>query len=308
MILATLLLSGATVVLPMEASARGTELTLGEIAEVRCDDADLFRRLHELDLGYTPSPGYSRLLHAQRIRQEIERKLPGIEVSIVGQTACRVRPETVRIQPASLRTAVEAELSQTFAGHDVTYTLRDEITPVTVPAGTADPVLRVRLERREPKSGALSVPVQILVDGAPYRTVWTTWETARYETLPVLVRDVAAGEILRPSLVHNLRVLVKPGPRRKPLPGALLAGATAARDLKAGESITDLDVHRPTVVQAGDDLYLEVRKGAVSARVAVEALSSGAIGDRIRLRVISSNMEQSAVLISRDLARIDLGR
>ncbi|MEM7307068.1 MAG: flagellar basal body P-ring formation chaperone FlgA [Planctomycetota bacterium] len=299
--------SDVTVVLPMEATARGTELTLGEIATIHCVNDELAQRVGALDLGYTPAPGFSRLMHAHRIRQEVARVLPGTSVAVVGEAACRVRPEVVRVEAAEIEGVARQELQRLFAGRDVSFLPRDPIAAVTVPAGSAPPALSVRLDPVEPKTGAIAVPVRIAIDGAPYRTVWTNWNTARYEVVPVLTRSLRSGERIQSFHLESRRVLKSATHKRKVLPASLLSGAVAARDLQAGEPVTELDVHRPTIVGVGDDLYLEVKKGAVTARVAAVALGAGAIGDRIRVRATSNGQEHSAVLVSRDLVRIDLG-
>ncbi len=306
MLLAKLILSGVTVTLPMEATSRGTELTLGEIATITGADAALVEQVESLDLGYAPQPGFSRLLHAQRIQQTLARELPGVQVRLVGESAIRVRPEVARIASAQIRAAAEAELARAFAERDVTYEPNGKIADVTVPAGSAPPVVRARLDTTEAKTGTIAVPVEILVDGEIYRTVWSNWKTVRWETMPVLKRAVRGGQRLQPYDLENRRVRVEVT-QRKALPASLLAGAIAARDLNVGTPVTEADIHRPTVVTQGDGILLEVRKGAVTARVAATALESGAVGDRIRVRASGSGLEHFAVIRSGDLARIDLG-
>ena len=305
--LATLLLSGVTVVLPMEASARGTELLLGEIAEIRGTDSAMIERVRGLDLGNTPGPGYTRLMHAHRIRQDLAREFPGLSVSVIGQPACRVHPEVAELAAADIESAAFAEIARAFAREDATFALREPIRGVSVPAGAAAPTLKVRLDGPVPANGLLSVPVQVLVDGTPYRTIWTSWTAERWETLPVLTRPVRIGQTIQPSHLQDRRVKANRH-RGKALPASMLLGAVAARDLLEGVPVTDLDVHRPKVIEVGDDVYLEVRKGAVTARVAATALAPGAIGDRVRVRSTANNQEHTALVVSGDLVRIDLGR
>jgi flagella basal body P-ring formation protein FlgA len=304
--LAALLLSGVTVVLPMEAPARGTELTLGAIADVRGDDPLAVERVRAYELGSTPAPGFTRLLHAHQLREELARALPGVVVTLAGEPACRVKPVVVEVSGADLMAAAVAEIERMFAGEDVSFEPRQPITQLSVPAGAVPPTFRVRLEGALPDSGILAVPIQILVDGTPYRTLWTSWSVARWETLPVLARPLQSGESIQ--LSHLVSRRVEAGAARgKALPPGMLVGAVAARDLSAGTPVTALDVHRPAVVGLGDNVLLEVRKGAIAARVAAVALGTAAIGDRVRVRSSASGEEHSAVVVSRDLVRITLG-
>jgi len=310
MILATLLLAGAsgvTVTLPMEATSQGTELTLGEIAEVRGDDAAEVALVQALDLGNTPSPGHTRLMHAHRIREEMSRELPGVAVRFVGQTACRVRPDVEIVSADTVEAAVRRELARVFAGQDATFAPREALQSTSVPRGAVPASIRVQIADPVSTAGIVPVPVQVLVDGAPYRTLWTSWEAIRYATLPVLARPVRAGETIQPYHLTARRVPVKEG-RAKALPASMLSGAVAAHDLTAGEPVTEADVHRPIAVQLGDTVTLEVRKGAVVARTSGTALGNGSIGDRVRVRADLGGQDHNAVVISRDLVRIDLGR
>jgi flagella basal body P-ring formation protein FlgA len=146
----------------------------------------------------------------------------------------------------------------------------------------------------------------VLADGAPHNTLRTRWQAAPHPTLPDHARPLASGETTHPYHPEVARARARTG-RAKALPASMLTGAVAARDLPAGMPITESDVHRPTVVQLNDTLMLEVRKGAVVARTSATALGSASIGDRVRVRALLGGQEHSAVVVSRDLVRIDLG-
>jgi flagella basal body P-ring formation protein FlgA len=303
--IATLLISGVTVVLPMQGDARGTELTLGEIAQVRGDDPESVERVRAFGLGYSPAPGFTRLLHAHRLQEDLARAFPGLAITFAGESACRVKPLVVEVAADVLQAVAADEIARAFAGQDLSYTPRQPILPVSVPAGLAAPTLRARIDNTLPDSGVLAVPVQILIDGTPYRTVWTSWSVSRFDVLPVLDRPLKNGDRIQPFHLKTARVPAA-DPRAKPLPASMLVGAVAARNLEAGRPITELDVHRPAVVGLGDDVVLEVKKGAIAARVAAVSLGTAAIGDRVRVRANSNGQEHSALVVSRDLVRIDL--
>ncbi|MEO0651328.1 MAG: flagellar basal body P-ring formation chaperone FlgA, partial [Planctomycetota bacterium] len=144
--------------------------------------------------------------------------------------------------------------------------------------------------------------------GKPYRRVNTIWDVRVYQTLPVPGRAVVAGEVLSDSLFHTSRVLLNRGTSGTPLPLVALRGATAARNLTAGQPVTEQDIHRPVVVRSGEGLMVEVRKGAVSARVVGVAVGSGAVGDRIPVRLRDTGREMLARVSSSELAIVELGR
>ncbi|MEW6073612.1 MAG: flagellar basal body P-ring formation chaperone FlgA [Planctomycetota bacterium] len=308
---ATLLLTAApavTVDLPMEAHVQGTAIELGEIARVSGADAGAVQLVAAVELGYSPSPGYSRLLHAERIRAIVASQAPQVEVRFIGQRAIRVWPEVDEIPDAEIEGAALAELRRAYAASDASFAPAGLLTAVAVPSGARGRELRARVDEQRLASGTISVPVDVLVDGAVYRTVWTSWRAEVYETLPVLKQAVPAGATLAPEMLERRRVRLAAGGGAKPLDPSRLVGAVAARDLVAGEIVADGDVHRPVVVNAGDTLFLRVRKGGIEAQVPAVALAGGASGDRIRVRTVERGQELTAVIRSRDVVEIDLGR
>lgn len=312
-LLSLLLSTGITVTLPMEAESCGTEVELGEIAQVRGADPELVARAGALELGYAPSPGYSRLFRAERIREQLARELPGVEVRLAGHAACRVRPEVVRIAPADVERAALEELVRLHGAAGPALELRTRIEEVAVPAGGAEHRLRARVEADELATGIVSVPVEILVDGVVYRTVWTSWRVEVWRTMPVLARAVPAGTVLSADMLEPQSVRWMGAGTGRPLDPTRIVGSVAARDLAAGEALTALDVHRATVVQATESVFLCVRKGAIQAKVPAVALEPGAVGDRIRVRALllggpkDAAQELTARVVHRDLVEIDLG-
>lgn len=306
MIATLLLLAGVSVELPMEARVRGTEVTVGEIATVTGDDPAEVARVAAVRLGGSPMPGYSRLFQSGRLEARIEREA-GLDVRLVGHAACRVRPEVETIAEERLAAVAGAELRRLAEVHDVEFAMRPQGRPLEIPLGDAPAELRSRLDERSLVSGTVSVPVEIVIDGAPWRTVWTTWDVALYESRTVLRRDVRAGERLGPDLFERRRVEVARPGAANPLGRQMVLGAVAARDLRADQMVTQLDVNRPVAIRRGDTLYLQARKGAVVARVPAVARENGAIGDRILVETLANGRQMSGLVLSQDLVEIDLG-
>jgi len=305
-LIAKTVLAGVTVTLPTECKVRGTEIELGELAQVAGLDAELVERLRAFELGYAPAPGFSRLLTAERIRADLARELPGVDVRVIGERACRVWPAVEELTAAELEGAARAELTRLLAGKEATFTLSEPVQPVKVPLGDQGRRLSARTPEGELASGIVAVPVEVLVDGQRYRTVWTSWRLEVWETREVLARPVRAGEELRPELFERARVKRERVVDAKTLVPAQVLGAVAKRDLASGASVTDQDVHRPPAVSLGTTLFLRVKKGSIEARVAAVALETGAVGDRIRLKTVDAGQELVATIVGHDLCELKL--
>lgn len=305
-ILLKAMLSGATVTLPVEAKVKGTEIELGELCQVAGLDGELVERLRALELGYAPAPGFSRLLTAERIRAELAKALPGVEIRVTGERACRVWPAIEELSPLVIEDAARQELLRSFSGKEATFTLAETLAPVKIPQGERGRTIQARVTPGELKSGIIGVPVEVLVDGLRYRTVWTSWRVDVWETRAVLARPVRAGEQLRPELFSRARVQVGREAEIDALDPSQVAGSVARRDLAPGERVTEHDVHRPAAVVLGATLFLRVKKGPIEARVSALALETGSVGDRIRIKTVEAGQELVATVVGRDLCEISL--
>ncbi len=307
MILTAFLFAGVVkVVLPNEVHVRGTELSLGQIAKIDSDDPALKARVEKVALGYAPAPGYTRLFSADRMLADLSREFDGVKITVGGESACRVFPEIERVRSEAIEAAARAELTAKLKDFDALANLSELITGVDVPAGAEPATLVASLPPESVRPGLVSVPVKVMVDKNAYRTVWTTWKVELWELRPVLKRGVHAGETLDADLFEQRRVPVGAQFTQKRLDARQLTGAVASRELAAQSVVAEGDVLRPTVVQKGDSVFLTIRKGSISARVAAIAQESGSLGDRIRVELQDKTRILTGAISARDTVEIDL--
>lgn len=296
----------AQVELAGEAHVRGTQLTLGAIATVRCDEPALRARLESHAIGWAPAPGFSRVLAAAQLERELENAFPGVDVALDRTRTCRVSPETRRVSAAELEAQARGELAEVFAGRDAQLRTKNAARDLDVPAPLEKLELRPVIERRELRAGDWNVPVQLWIDGELYQTVWQTFAVELWADVPALVRDVARGELLGPELVETRRVQLTGDALTGALDASALSGAVALRDLARGAAITARDVRRATLVTLGEPVTLEVRKGGITARSTVVCRQDGALGDKVKVATNDKSRELNAQVIGRSLVRIEL--
>ena len=307
MVLAALFLGGLVVVLPAQVQVRGTELSLGAVAEVRGDDAALVERAKALELGYTPAPGYTRVLQDWQIEQKLAVAFAGTSVRFEGSKACKIAPETAHVAGSALAAKAQDELRAIFGTREVSLAPQGLVSDLEVPLGQKPCELRCAIERREQHAGAWSVPVQIWIDGALYQTSWVNFTAELFDLVPVLAREVRRGELIDGSALELRRTRISADLGGEPLGFTSLNGAIATRDLGVGSVLTDRDVQRAKLVRSGDTVQLQVRKGAITARGSAIAKADGAAGDRIRVWNSDKTRELSGTVIGRGLVEIDLG-
>lgn len=301
--LTLILAGGVTVTLPERVEVTGTEISVGAVAQVTGDDAELVERVRSASLGYAPAPGYSRLLVRERLAAELRQKLAGVEIALDGAAECRVSPRVETVTAARLLESARSALEELLAGSDAEVAPAGGAGDVLVPAPGESLVLRAVPRESGGRSGAWSVPVEIVVDGGVHRTVWTRWTVRTWEAQHVLRRAVAAGETLTPADFVTRRVEAGPGSRDALAPHEV-AHAEARRALAAGSVVTAADVERATLVRRGDPVSLEVRRGSVSVRAIAYARQDGRAGDRILVVCERTGKELSAVVRTRELVEL----
>jgi flagella basal body P-ring formation protein FlgA len=306
MLLSTLLLGGVTITLAPQARVRGTEIELGSIAKVEGEDAEEVERVRKLRLGYAPAPGYSRLLDAVRLEQDAERAISGLDAKFAGAASCRVLPDVEVVLGKAVDATARLELLRWTQGRDAELELTGQVGDLEIPAGNQPFELKAMISDTALRAGPINVPVRVMIDGQLYRTVWSSWRVTLYQDVHVTREAIRSGDTLRAEQ-FELRRVPRTSGSLESTPGLeSVLGSKAARDLQPGQQLRDADVLRNTLVKRGDMLFLEIRRGNVKARVAATAEQEGRAGDRIALKLLDNDKTITGVIVTRELAVIDL--
>ncbi len=312
MLIGTLLLSSIAITLPTEATVSGAEITLGEIATITGDNAADVARLEGLSLGYAPAPGYTRLFHQWKVESVVRQQVGGAEIVIAGSETCRVSPLTAVVSSEDIAAAALGALEERLAGQDIEITASDELDDEVVPKGKSSVQVRAKVGAAAMSSsqaqGRWSVPVEIVVDGMPYRTVWVPYQVELFRVVPVLVRDFQRGDQIGPADIVEQRVAITADYQEEPLGLIELSGATAKRPLVKGQPVLARDVARVVAVQKGETVHLTIRKGTVLVKAQVVALQNGYLGDIVAIRVLRSEKDLTARIVGRGQVRIDISQ
>lgn len=305
--IATVVLA-ASIALKPEASVRGTETTLGEIAVVSGATPEETARLEAVQLGGAPAPGWTRRFERSQVEAAVKAALPGVQVQLAGADACRVAPLVRTVEAAEIAARAEEALRARFAGIDCELRASAEARPVVVPEpdDAASFALKVVVDERAPQGGAWTVAVQVWLDGALYRTSFATFEATLYAQQSVLVKPVRRGEAVPADAFAWRRAKVVAAGAPRSLAGEQAVGAVALRDLAPGTTLTAADVQRERLVRRGELVTVEVRKGAVCARSTMVVQDDGSLGDRVK---VLSNDKKKALVASvtgRNTVRVDL--
>ncbi len=307
MILAlTLALASITLSIPSDAHVRGQDMHLGEVVRIDGADAAETARFAAITLGYTPSPGFARVLTRDEIVNKVRAALPGTAFTVAGSDRCRIELETEVVHGDALRTEAAQSLRTALNGRDATIADEGTQADVVVPKAANKIELHAQTDLRTLRSGIVPVSVQVWIDGSPYQTVQSTFRLELYETLPVLVADARRGDVLGAISTELRRVRVDASLAGEPLSQSAVPGATLTHDMQRGMVVTDRDVQRAQLVKQGDLVQIQVRKGPVVARATAIAAQDGCLGDRVRVTTASSKHELIAIVTGRGSVEVDI--
>jgi len=312
MLIGTLLLSSIAITLPAEATVSGAEISLGEIAVITGDNAADVARLERISLGYAPAPGYTRVFHQWKIESLVRQQVAGAEVSILGSETCRVAPLTSVVSSEDLAAAALGALEELLAGQDVEITATEDLEDEVVPKGNSSVRVQAKVGEAALSSsrsqGRWSVPVEIVIDGMPYRTVWVPYQVKLFRVVPVLVREIQRGDSIGPADIIEKRIAMSTDYQEEPLASIELAGATAKRLLAKDQPVLARDVARVVAVQKGETVHLTIRKGKILVKAQVMALQNGYLGDIVAIRVLRSEKDLTARVVGNGQVRIDFSQ
>jgi flagella basal body P-ring formation protein FlgA len=315
--LTSLFLSGVSIVLPMEATANGSEIEIGEIATISGTTPAVVDAIRAIAIGRSPLPRFARTIDRGQIRSKILAQFPDVEIQFSGRTATRVGLAVVTVPREQFIAAVDAELLKLVKTRDITWIPARDLGALVVPMGDSEgaddgkgapPELRVVLEGADLVTGPMNVTVRVLVNGVTWRSVFGAWDIQVWEQLPVLVRNLPAGTRVNSALFRIQRTVVPPGGVGSVLTPASMVGAIAMRGLSEGNVVVEGDVTRPRVIHEGDMVTLIVKKGSIRAEVMVIALETGSIGDTITVRRTDTGLELTGVIMAPDRVMLDLNR
>lgn len=157
---------------------------------------------------------------------------------------------------------------------------------------------------RWPRARA-AVPVSHWRDGSLLRTQ-TVWVAVRWwRELDVYAQDHAAGT--GATAVRHARVRVDiAGIDGEPIPaGAVDAGQRLARPVRRGRPLVVADFEPMPAVRRGEEVHIEVVRGAIALRTRGRALADGGIGDPVKVALGEGRVPVDARVLSSRAVRLE---
>jgi flagellar basal body P-ring formation protein FlgA len=252
-------------------------------------------------LGPGPGPGGRIVVEARQLKAiAIQYGVDWRPVSTADRAILEWPGQPLRRDDAL--TAVRAALIARGASPDCDVDIPG-YNPPTIPlSGTSPPVVtQLDYDRDQGRYAAI---LSVNGDGMESITLRVAGDVADVVVLPVIVNRLPAGAVPGPDDVKMARVhvnLVHGEVAHDPI---MVIGMQLKRQLQAGMPIAIADLMLPTQILRGDPVKLQLQTGGLWLTGQGLALESGASGERIRVRNISSQATLEAEVVGPGVVRI----
>jgi flagella basal body P-ring formation protein FlgA len=153
-------------------------------------------------------------------------------------------------------------------------------------------------------TGAI-VPVTVLVDGRPAKTVEIAFKARRKMQALVATKTLEACTVLTADAVALAEVELAPGALVPLTDAQTIIGKRTTRRIMPGQPLLSNAVESAPVIAAGTKVTAEVAVGGVRITAPAIARTPGAIGDRIRLFVTDTKKEVQGVVVDKSTVRVE---
>jgi flagella basal body P-ring formation protein FlgA len=295
----------ATVVVRAMPQVAGSTFRLGEIADITGEDRSLVRQLTEVEVGTAPLPGLTRPLYPSDI--VIRLRYRGIDpkrVDLQCPPSIRILRVAGEVPGDAVTDAAKAALvaSQGTAADDLIIEALPTTAKLLVSPGKLE--YRAGAPRGRVESGTMTVPVTILVEGAPAKNVDVPFRIKRAVTAVVAMRDLEVGSVIRAEDVTVAKIETPAGGTTLIDP-QLVIGRKTTRRIAQGAPLSDAVTGTVKIVANGARLVVVSAVGGVSISVPGTARSAGGVGERVRVYIEETKKELSGVVVDAATVRLE---
>lgn len=176
---------------------------------------------------------------------------------------------------------------------DVQVTWQDMSATTLVPA-LPEGQLTLYLAPGSHLGGKSTVPIQIMVDGRKFRTIFPRLDIKVFQQVLVAKAPIGRGSMVNQADVGLERTSTA-GMAQAPLTRLeAVLGAEATREIRPGTVLTASMFRLPTIIKAGDMVNIIYTNGDLTIVYSGQARSAGAMGQLVRVMNMESKREFTA--------------
>lgn len=295
------LLLGLCLIVPARAASLNTVVTLqGPRVYLRdlFDDAGVNAARV---LGPGPGPGGRIVVEARQLRAiAVQYGVDWQPVSSADRAMLEWPGRPLKREDALA--AVRAALVARGAAPDCDVEMPGFNPPIVPLSGISAPIV-TQLDYDQDQ-GRFAATLSVSGEGMDPIAMRITGEVADVISVPVVVTRLSAGGVVGADDVRMARVRVNALHAEIVRDPRGVIGMQAKRQLQAGVPIPVSDLMQPTQITRGDPVRMQLRVGGLSVTGQGVALESGAAGERIRVRNVTSQAVIEAEIVGPGVVRV----
>jgi flagella basal body P-ring formation protein FlgA len=279
-------------------TARGVDVTLGEICEITPEGAEALT-LAQIRFGQAPAFGHTRTVSRTEIVQSFAAAGRDVAtLKFVGAAEALIQPIVVEVPAHEILDSATAALQAVLAleGGDVEYTAPQQLRIVQAPPGRRSQELVAKVRGARTGASSTVVDVEIQVDGNCFRKVPITFQLTRYAHVLKTTGPVRAGTALGPENVVVVREPVPQGANLYLASVDQVTGLVAARTLQSDQRLMLADAAQPAAIHKGDKVTVVLTQGRVKVTAKALANHDAPLGGRITLTNAQSRAQMVGIV------------
>ena len=272
------------VIIQPNAAVKGSQIFLGDIANVSARDAGheaLIKALKEVLLADAPPPTMNMTIPGGKILNLIEEA--GISLDSIGYSV----PQAVKVE----------RIGRVLNSDEVLNTVREELakdpsfdlqvrevswaSSQVVPAGEAE----IKVERLGlPNAGKVPLRIAVIVDRVPAARFVATAVVDDWREVPVTNRPLERGALISPEDVQLVRLNLFKQPSDVAAGINEVVGRRVKSSIAAGETVRKSVIDIPPLVPRGKKLIMVFDSGSLKATATGIAVEDGFEGSEIQVK------------------------
>jgi len=291
--------------LPQSSVIEEDEYSLGEIAEIVCENASLMEKISNVVIGRSPLPGrkltVTRSLILSRLRsQKVNIKIlsfPGSDSSIIHRAA-------LKISGQDIEHVVLKHIKESNQNKDLKTRLLAKIKDIYLPRGQVSYVINSRGKNKK-EGGYRNYEVEFSVNGIPVRKVFVRTYLKLYKEVFVARDTIRRNQVIEESDLLKMRKNVDRAQREYFTDKDQIIGKISTRTLGPSEAFSSNSIVNPPLVKSGDRLQIVFETPFLRLSAPGISLAKGRKGDRIPVKNVDSKIVVFATIKSRNIVFVN---
>lgn len=290
-----------------EAMVAADEITIGAIADVQGDAADLVALIRNIVVGQAPQPGEERSLYGPYLATRLKQAgLDETDFILDAPAKIRVTRAAQRLESTMLENIVRQALTRQMPQDAAQVTIRDlqGLEDLVVPPGPLH--YNVAFPRHNDFTGRVAFTLEVRVHGKLARRLYGNVHVDVLQKVVTLTRAIAPQEVITAADIRLQAVSLARASQQIVTRPEEIIGRRARRALPANTAIRSRDIEVLPLIHKGDQVLIIAESDLIKVTAIGEALEHGQQGETIRIKNPASNREIRAVVIGPKTVRIAL--